>query len=158
MKIDWNQMESVVLLIRAGRIAVELLEKEIVPLAISVPQLSIVISLYEWGEMTATRLCEITMRDKANISSLLKKLETAGMVQLKKNASDARSSFLSLTAKGKNTAELGLKAEAKVSKQIQKLSSKYPFPKDFLVEMIAKNSNFLVKKELNKRGKRIDSI
>lgn len=70
-------MESVVLLIRAGRIAVELLEKEIVPLAISVPQLSIVISLYEWGEMTASRLCEITMRDKANISSLLKKLETA---------------------------------------------------------------------------------
>ncbi|WP_167883559.1 MarR family winged helix-turn-helix transcriptional regulator [Leptospira ognonensis] len=134
-------MESVVLLIRAGRIAVELLEKEIVPLAISVPQLSIVISLYEWGEMTASRLCEITMRDKANISSLLKKLETAGLVQMKKNTSDARSSFLSLTAKGKNTAELGLKAEAKVSKQLQKMSNKHPFPKEFLVEMIQKNSH-----------------
>jgi len=138
MDIEWHQLESVVLLIRSGRIATEMLEKEIAPLSISVPQLSILISIADWGEMTASQLCEVTMRDKANMSSLTKKLEQAGLVQLKKNTSDARSSILSLTPKGKKAAEFGIKAESKVSKKLEKISISQNFPREYLVELAEK--------------------
>lgn len=140
MDIEWHQLESVVLLIRSGRIATEMLEKEIAPLSISVPQLSILISIADWGEMTASQLCEVTMRDKANMSSLTKKLEQAGLVQLKKNTSDARSSILSLTPKGKKAAEFGIKAESKVSKKLEKISISQNFPREYLVELAEKFS------------------
>ncbi|BDA80403.1 hypothetical protein LPTSP3_g33330 [Leptospira kobayashii] len=131
-------MESVVLLIRAGRIAAAHLEKEITPLMISVPQLSILLSLSEWGEMTASQLCELTMRDKANISSLTKKLEQEGFIHVRKNSEDARSSLLSLTAKGRKTAESGFKAEKKISSKLEKLSQQTKFPREYLSEIAEK--------------------
>jgi len=100
--------------------------------------LSILISIADWGEMTASQLCEVTMRDKANMSSLTKKLEQAGLVQLKKNTSDARSSILSLTPKGKKAAEFGIKAESKVSKKLEKISISQNFPREYLVELAEK--------------------
>jgi DNA-binding MarR family transcriptional regulator len=139
MQIDWKKMESVVLLIRSGRIAANLLEEEITSLQVSVPQLSIILSLNQWGEMTASQLCELTMRDKANISSLTKKLEASGLIQQKKNESDARSTLIMLTAKGKKIADLGEKAEAKISKKLEKLSTNNKFPKEFLLELLEKN-------------------
>ncbi|MEK6879481.1 MAG: MarR family transcriptional regulator [Nanoarchaeota archaeon] len=138
METDWKNMDSVVLLIRGGRIAVELLENEILSLGISVPQLSIILSLYTLGEMTASDLCQVTMRDKANISALTKKLELGGFIQLIKNKEDSRSSSISLTAKGKKTAQLGQKAQASVSKKLEGLSTKSEFPKNYLLQLIQK--------------------
>ena len=95
---------SAILFIRGGRIATAMLEGELSKLGLTVPYASILTALLEHGSKSATDLCILTMRERANMSVLLSKLKKIEYVSEKPNPLDARSQVISLTAEGKKMA------------------------------------------------------
>lgn len=92
------------LLIRGGRIAGELLEAEFAHIGLSVPYATILTALLENGPRHSTDLCNLTMRERANMSVLLRKLNRSGYVSEKPNPMDARSHLVELTPAGNEVA------------------------------------------------------
>jgi DNA-binding MarR family transcriptional regulator len=109
---------SAILLIRAGRTATAMLEGELSKLGLTVPYASILTALLEHGPKSATDLCILTMRERANMSVLLSKLKKIEYVSEKANPLDARSQVISLTGEGKRIAESCKQATEEVSHQI----------------------------------------
>lgn len=103
---------------------------------LSVPQASIIASIYKWGDMSATDLCKLTMRDKANLSALLKKLEKSGHIRTEKNSKGGRRSNLTLTQKGRKDAQKVKKIQENVSKYIETKSEHISNIRKFLKSVI----------------------
>lgn len=95
---------SAILFIRSGRIATAMLEGELSKLGLTVPYASILTALLEHGSKSATDLCILTMRERANMSVLLSKLKKIEYISEKPNPLDARSQVISLTAEGRKMA------------------------------------------------------
>lgn len=95
---------SAILFIRSGRIAAAMLEGELSKLGLTVPYASILTALLEHGSKSATDLCILTMRERANMSVLLGKLKKIAYVSEKPNPLDARSQVISLTPEGHSMA------------------------------------------------------
>ncbi|AFM10886.1 MarR family winged helix-turn-helix transcriptional regulator [Turneriella parva] len=95
---------SAVLLIRGGRIAASMLEGKLSKLGLTVPYATILTALLEHGSKSATDLCILTMRERANMSVLLGKLRKIEYVSETPNPLDARSQLISLTEKGRELA------------------------------------------------------
>lgn len=53
------------------------------------------------GELTMSRIADKINKDRSTVTALVSKLENLGYVNQRKNEADNRSSFLSLTEKGK---------------------------------------------------------
>lgn len=109
---------SAILFIRGGRIATAMLEGELSKLGLTVPYASILTALLEHGSKSATDLCILTMRERANMSVLLSKLKKIEYVSEKPNPLDARSQVISLTAEGKKMATRCREITAEVSNLI----------------------------------------
>lgn len=92
------------LLIRSGRVATAMLESEFGKFGLTVPYATILMALLDHGPKTATDLCVLTMRERANMSVLLSKLRRTGYVEESANPLDARSQLENLTDKGKSAA------------------------------------------------------
>ncbi len=60
----------------------------------------IIVVLKTHGELTMSEISEKINRDRSTVTALISKLERLGYVTLRKNESDRRSSFSSLTEKG----------------------------------------------------------
>lgn len=95
---------SAVLLIRSGRIAASMLEAKLSKLGLTVPYATILTALLDHGSKSATDLCILTMRERANMSVLLGKLKKIQYVSESQNPLDARSQLISLTEKGRELA------------------------------------------------------
>ncbi len=109
---------SAVLLIRSGRIATAMLEGKLSELRLTVPYAAILTALLEHGPRSATDLCVLTMRERANMSVLLAKLRKIQYVSEAPNPLDARSHLVSLTESGKQMAEKCLHVTEEVSQVI----------------------------------------
>jgi len=96
---------SAVLVVRSGRIASAMLEAEFSKLGLTVPYAAILTALLEHGSKTATDLCMLTMRERANMSVLLSKLKKIQYISEEANPLDARSHMIVLTEIGRATAE-----------------------------------------------------
>ncbi|MBL8034249.1 MAG: winged helix DNA-binding protein [Leptospiraceae bacterium] len=96
---------SAVLLIRGGRVAAAMLEGKLSKLGLTVPYATILTALLDNGPKSATDLCVLTMRERANMSVLLAKLRKIGYVSESQNPLDARSHVISLTESGREAAE-----------------------------------------------------
>ncbi len=60
----------------------------------------IIVALKSRGELTMSEISETINRDRSTITALVSKLEKLGYVRIRRNESDRRSSFSSLTEKG----------------------------------------------------------
>jgi DNA-binding MarR family transcriptional regulator len=109
---------SAVLMIRSGRIATAMLEGRLSELRLTVPYAAILTALLEHGPKSATDLCVLTMRERANMSVLLAKLRKIAYVSESQNPLDARSHLVSLTEPGKQMAERCLQITDEVSQVI----------------------------------------
>lgn len=103
--VSRENIPSAVLLIRSGRIATAMLEGRLSELRLTVPYAAILTALLEHGPKSATDLCVLTMRERANMSVLLAKLRKIGYVSESQNPLDARSHLVSLTESGRDMAE-----------------------------------------------------
>lgn len=127
---------TAVLLMRGGRIAAAMLEAELSKYGFTVPYATILIALLENGDRTATDLCMLTMRERANMSVLLSKLRRLEYVIENLNPLDARSHLVSLTPKGRDMAEKCKKITDDVSDVIDKfLTAHYEDPTRFRVTL-----------------------
>ncbi len=70
------------------------------PLGLTYPQYLVLLVLWERGEITVKDLGEALRLDSGTLSPLLKRLESAGLVTRRRNASDERSVVISLTEHG----------------------------------------------------------
>ncbi len=61
----------------------------------------ILVALMMCGELTLSEVAEKIHRDRSTVTTLVSKLEKLGYVRQRKNEDDNRSSFLSLTERGK---------------------------------------------------------
>ena len=82
------------------------------------PYAAILTALLEHGPKSATDLCVLTMRERANMSVLLAKLRKIEYVSESQNPLDARSHLVSLTDTGKQMAEKCLSITDDVSQVI----------------------------------------
>lgn len=98
-------LPSAVLLMRAGRIATAMLEGKLSRIGITAPYAAILTALRDHGPKSATDLCALTMRERANMSVLLAKLRKIGYVEESENRLDGRSHMMSLTDSGREIAE-----------------------------------------------------
>ncbi|MFD8460356.1 MarR family winged helix-turn-helix transcriptional regulator [Streptomyces antimycoticus] len=64
------------------------------------PQYLAMLVLWEYGEMPVKRLGEFLRLDSGTLSPLLKRMQTAGLVQRERSAHDERSVTVRLTAEG----------------------------------------------------------
>lgn len=62
----------------------------------------IIVALRISGELTLSEVANKINRERSTVTTLVDKLENLGYVQQRKNETDNRSSFLSLTEKGKS--------------------------------------------------------
>ena len=62
----------------------------------------IIVALRISGELTLSEVADKINRERSTVTTLVSKLVKLGYVQQRKNESDNRSSFLSLTEKGKS--------------------------------------------------------
>lgn len=116
--VSRHNTPSAVLLIRSGRIATAMLEGRLSELRLTVPYAAILTALLEHGPKSATDLCVLTMRERANMSVLLAKLRKIEYVSESQNPLDARSHLVSLTDTGKQMAEKCLSITDDVSQVI----------------------------------------
>lgn len=113
--VSHQNTPSAILLIRSGRIATAMLEGKLSSLQLTVPYAAILTALLENGPKSATDLCVLTMRERANMSVLLAKLRKINYVTESQNPLDARSHLVSLTESGKQMAEHCLTITEEVS-------------------------------------------
>jgi DNA-binding MarR family transcriptional regulator len=130
--ISHEHVPSAMLLIRSGRIATAMLERELSKLGLTVPYATILSALLEHGAKSATDLCNLTMRERANMSVLLGKLKKVQYVSETPNPLDARSQLISLTGEGKKLAEKCRIITEEVSQLIdQFIETENANPQDF---------------------------
>lgn len=115
-------------MIRGGRIAAAMLEAELSKHSFTVPYATILIALLEHGARTATDLCMLTMRERANMSVLLSKLRRLEYVAEELNPLDARSHMICLTPKGQDMAQKCKKITDEVSEVIDRFLAGHDEP------------------------------
>ncbi|GAB2888832.1 MarR family winged helix-turn-helix transcriptional regulator [Streptomyces mayteni] len=69
-------------------------------LGLTYPQYLVLLVLWEHGELPVKRIGELLRLDSGTLSPLLKRLETAGLVDRRRSADDERSVTVSLTDAG----------------------------------------------------------
>lgn len=92
-------------LILAGKISRSMLDVEFGKIGLSFPYGRILTTLAENGPKSATELCMLTMRERANMSVLLSKMKKIGYIEDKPSLLDARMQIVSLTDLGREVAE-----------------------------------------------------
>lgn len=103
--VSHQDTPSAVLLMRSGRIASAMLEGQLAKIGLTAPYAAILTALLENGSKSATDLCVLTMRERANMSVLLAKLRKIGYISESQNVLDGRSHLISLTESGKEISE-----------------------------------------------------
>jgi DNA-binding MarR family transcriptional regulator len=106
-------------LILVGKVSRTMLDIEFGKIGLSFPYGRILTTLAESGPKSATELCMLTMRERANMSVLLGKLKKIGYVQDTPSQLDARSQIVSLTEKGSEVAEQCKKITQETGKVIE---------------------------------------
>ncbi len=109
--------EFTVLISTINRCIRKLKTEEMAEFALKSPHVSCVYYLYNAGDLTATRLCEICGEDKAAVSRSLEYLEKNGLVSCQSDTKKRYKSALSLTEKGK---EVGRRLVEKINGILQK--------------------------------------
>ncbi|MBS0617719.1 MAG: winged helix DNA-binding protein [Spirochaetes bacterium] len=104
-EITNQDVPIVIQLIRAGKVARAMLDAEFGKIGLSFPYGRILTTLEEKGPKSATELCVLTMRERANMSVLLGKMKKIGYITETPNPLDARSQVVSLTEAGKQAAQ-----------------------------------------------------
>lgn len=92
-------------LILVGKVSRAMLDSEFSKLGLSFPYGRILTTLAERGPKSATELCMLNMRERANMSVLLSKMKKIGYIEETPSLLDARASIISLSEKGRQVAE-----------------------------------------------------
>ncbi|PEK98546.1 MarR family winged helix-turn-helix transcriptional regulator [Bacillus sp. AFS017336] len=74
-------------------------------IGITYPQYLALLSLWEKDQQTVKELGETLFLDSGTLTPMLKRMESAGLIYRKRNASDERKVFITLTEEGKNLKE-----------------------------------------------------
>ena len=73
------------------------------PFDLNQQQFSILFSIYEEGQVNQKQMVNKLVLEKAHVSKVVKKLHTMGLIDIEESKEDKRSSWLSITEKGKKT-------------------------------------------------------
>lgn len=100
-----ENMPIAIQLILVGKVSRAMLDSEFSKLGLSFPYGRILTTLAERGPKSATELCMLNMRERANMSVLLSKMKKIGYIEETPSLLDARAQIISLTEKGRAVAE-----------------------------------------------------
>ncbi|MDQ0776850.1 DNA-binding MarR family transcriptional regulator [Streptomyces aurantiacus] len=84
-------------------------------LGLTYPQYLVMLVLWEHGELPVKKVGEHLRLDSGTLSPLLKRLETAGLVQRERSARDERSVLVGLTDEGVALREQALRVPRRIS-------------------------------------------
>lgn len=70
------------------------------PLGLTYPQYLVMLALWERDHISVNDICRATRLDTGTVTPLLKRLETKGLLQKKRNQDDERRRVISLTSEG----------------------------------------------------------
>lgn len=70
------------------------------PLGLTYPQYLVMLALWENNHISVNDVCRATRLETGTVTPLLKRLETKGLLQRKRNPKDERQRIISLTAEG----------------------------------------------------------
>lgn len=74
-------------------------------IGLTYPQYLVLLSLWEKDQQTVKELGESLFLDSGTLTPMLKRMESAGLIFRKRDSSDERKVFISLTEEGKNIKE-----------------------------------------------------
>ncbi|PGS55801.1 MarR family winged helix-turn-helix transcriptional regulator [Bacillus sp. AFS041924] len=74
-------------------------------IGLTYPQYLVLLSLWEKDQQTVKALGESLFLDSGTLTPMLKRMESAGLIFRKRDSSDERKVFISLTEEGKNIKE-----------------------------------------------------
>lgn len=85
------------------------------PLGLTYTQYIAMMVMWEHKSLTVGRLCELMCLDTGTLTPMLKKMETAGLVQRKRSKDDERSVIVTITPKGEALKEKAADVPARMS-------------------------------------------
>lgn len=101
----------------------QLLSQKYLNTEYTVTEARVMYEIYERGRISARDAAERLRIDKGYLSRILKKFENNGFIQREVSAADSRMSYISLTRRGKETAEYLIKAsERQVEEALSPMS------------------------------------
>ena len=106
------------LLTKAARVAVHKYKKELLPQGISPPQAGILLVLDRQGAVSQVEIAKALYLDKANVNTMLKKIEQQKLVVVAKGSKDARQTKIALTSAGIRVVKAIKKVDIKVSQEL----------------------------------------
>ena len=106
------------LITKAARVVVHHYQRELTPYGISPSQGGILYILSIVGGSTQVEIAKLLHLEKTNVNAMIKKLESAKLVQVNKISDDARKTEVSLTKKGQDLAVKLVEADKKVTRLI----------------------------------------
>ena len=95
---------------------------EVASLGITAPQAGLLFFLDKAGPSCQSSLARILRLDKANVNSMVRKLEAKGLVRQERDEADARRSKIALTERGREMAPILDKADREVGKELEALA------------------------------------
>ncbi|HEY1406814.1 MAG TPA: MarR family transcriptional regulator [Spirochaetota bacterium] len=104
------------LITKAARVTVHHYQRELAPYGITPSQGGVVYILSIVGGSTQVEIAKLLHLEKTNVNAMVKKLDTAGLVTVRKGNDDARKSEVVLTKKGEALAAKLVEADKKVEK------------------------------------------
>ena len=94
------------------------LSRELKPLGLSVAQHDMLVAIYDHDGATQQQLAEKLLVVKSNVTGLVTRLETRGLVRREVDPQDARAKRVTLTPEGKALVERSVEQQAVVLKQM----------------------------------------
>lgn len=105
------------LITKASRVVIRDYQRECAPYNISPSQAGIVYTIYKTGSSSQVELAERLHLEKTNINAMVRKLSTAGLVEVQKVKEDGRKSRIVLTSLGQKLAENLILVDKKVAEK-----------------------------------------
>jgi DNA-binding MarR family transcriptional regulator len=109
----------------AARTVVALYRPVLEPYHLTHPQYLVLLALWEYGDLSMTRLAAIVHLDLGTLSPLVRRLESTGYVHKERSVRDARVVTISLTAEGvelkKDAASIPVKVAARTGMTFDEL-------------------------------------
>ncbi len=115
---DWLQLDrQLCFALYSASLAMTKLYKPLLdPLGLTYPQYLVMLVLWEGDGLSVSQLGERLALDSGTLTPLLKRLETLGMVQRLRDATDERRVLLQLTTAGRQLRQQALKVPAAIAR------------------------------------------
>lgn len=120
----------------ASRSVIALYRPLLEPLGLTHPQYLVMLALWERSPRRASDLSEELLLEPATLSPLIKRLETAGLLELAKDPSDARALAVGLTEAGRALREKALAVPGQVVERLGLPLSDLEHARDVLTALL----------------------